>query len=61
MTLEAVRDCRFTSATQNGVPQDANRRDTVLGGLLSTAAAQTGPCGFTNGVSDEPLLDLDGC
>ena len=46
---------------QNGVPQDANRRDTVLGGLLSTAAAQTGPCGFTNGVSDEPLLDLDGC
>lgn len=46
---------------QNGVTRDSERRDTVLAGLLSTAAAQTGPCGFDNGRSPEPLLELDGC
>ena len=46
---------------QLGIPRDGQRRDTVLADLLGSAAAQTGPCGFTNGVSDEPLLDLDGC
>ncbi len=46
---------------QNGVTADGQRRDTVLSGLLATAAAQDGPCGFTAGRSDEPLLDLNGC
>jgi subtilisin len=48
--------------TSNGVDKTASRWSQTLNGLLSTAAAQTGECGFTGGVSDEPLLDLaSGC
>ena len=45
----------------NQLPSSASRWSSTLSGLLGTAAAQGGPCGFTQGVSDEPLLDLDGC
>lgn len=47
---------------RNDVPADANRRDTVLAGLLGEwATPQTGACGFANGVSGEPLLLLVPC
>ena len=45
----------------NDLPATSDRWRRTLSGLLGTAADQAGPCGFTRGVSDEPLLDLNGC
>ena len=45
----------------NQLPSTASRWSSTLSGLLGTAASQDGACGFAQGVSDEPLLDLDGC
>lgn len=46
---------------RNGVARNGARRDTVLSGLLSTSVSQGSACGFSDGLSGEKLLDLNGC